>query len=257
MNNQPKSKSGAPMMIIGLVLLVAIIGGIYFYASSRPGGGSASKSPTPAPAKVSAIPPNAPIGANPPNMKGAPNAVVTVEEFADFQCPTCASVYTVMNQVHAAYGSRIKFIYRNFPLTQIHKNSYDASVAAEAAYLQDANKFWDMQNQLFTNQAAWSNLADPRPVFKGYAEKIGLDVAKWENDVAGLPAKTRVNADMERGKAINITGTPSIYINGQPLAFAQFNFDAIKGIIDAELAKGPNAQNPAPAQPQGNANSNK
>lgn len=245
-------------MIIGLVLVIVVIGGIYFYSASKPGtGGTTAKTPTPAPSKVSAIPSNAPAGATPPNMKGAPNAAVTVEEFADFQCPTCAQVYGVMNQIHAAYGSRIKFVYRNYPLTQIHKNAYEASVAAEAAYLQDANKFWDMQNQLFTNQAAWSNVADPRPIFKGYAEKIGLDVAKWESDVLGLPAKNRVEADMARGKAINITGTPAVYINGQPAAFP-FTFESLKQMIDGELAKGsPGTQNPVPAQPQGNANSNK
>jgi protein-disulfide isomerase len=186
-------------------------------------------------------------------MKGAPNAVVTIEEFADFQCPQCANVYKTMNSIHAAYGSRIKFIYRNFPLTQIHQNSYDAAVAAEAAYLQDANKFWDMQNQLFTNQAAWSNLPDPRPTFRDYASKIGLDIAKWENDVAGMLAKSRVDADIQRGRALNITGTPSIYINGQLVQ--GFSFEIIKQVIDAELQKGaPANQNPPPAQPANAAN---
>lgn len=262
MNNQPqpKPKSGAPLIIIGAAAVIIILVVFFYLQSSKtPVAGNTNKTPAANTPKVSAIPTNAPVGAQPPNMKGSPNAIVTIEEFADFQCPLCASVYGVMNQVHAAYGSRIKFIYRNFPLTQIHKNSYDASVAAEAAYLQDQNKFWDMQNQLFTNQTAWANLPDPRPTFKGYAEKIGLDVAKWENDVAGLLAKNRVNADMDRGKALNIGGTPTIYINGQPLTNQQMNFEVIKAIVDAELAKGP-AQNtaPAPAQPKpADANSNK
>jgi protein-disulfide isomerase len=256
MNNQPKPKSGAPLIIIGTVFLVVLLGGLYFYQTSRTPANT-NKTPAPNTPRVSSIPANAPVGSQPPNMKGSPNATVTIEEFADFQCPLCAQVYPVMNQVHAAFGSRIKFIYRNYPLSQIHKNSYDAAVAAEAASLQDQNKFWDMQNQLFTNQTAWSNLPDPRPTFRGYAEKIGLDVAKWENDVAGLLAKNRVNADLDRAKALNLSGTPSIFINGQPLTNQQMNFDAIKAIIDAELARAP-AQNtaPAPAQPA-NANSNK
>lgn len=246
------------MIIIGVVFLIVLLGGLYFYQTSRtPAGGNTNKTPATNATKQPVDMSKAPIGAQPPNMKGSSNAIVTIEEFADFQCPTCAQVYTVMNQVHAAYGSRIKFIYRNYPLTQIHKNSYDASVAAEAAYLQDQNKFWDMQNQLFTNQTAWSNLPDPRPTFKGYAEKIGLDVARWENDVAGLLAKNRVNADMDRGKALNISGTPTIYINGQPLEFKQFNFEAIKQIVDAELAKAPGQNTaPPPAQPSQPANAN-
>jgi protein-disulfide isomerase len=257
MNNQPPPKSGAPMIIIGLVFLIILLGGLYFYQTSKaPAVSNTNRTAANTP-KVSTIPPNAPIGAQPPNMKGAPNATVTIEEFADFQCPQCANIYTVMNAIHAAYGSRIKFIYRNYPLTQIHKNAYDAAVAAEAAYLQDQNKFWDMQNQLFTNQTAWMNMPDPRPTFKGYAEKIGLDVAKWEMDVAGLLAKNRVEADMARGRALNIGGTPTIYINGQQLTNQQMTFDGIKLVIDAELAKAP-AQNsaPAPAQPKpANANS--
>jgi protein-disulfide isomerase len=259
MKNQPPPKSGAPLIIIGLVFLIVLIGGFYWYSTSRPsstaGNNNRATANTP---KQSAIPANAPQGATPPNMKGSPTAVVTIEEFADYQCPQCASVYKTMNTIHATYGSRVKFIYRNFPLTQIHKNAYDASVAAEAAYLQDANKFWDMQNQLFTNQAVWSNMPDPRPTFKEYAQKIGLDVVRWETDVAGMVAKNRVDADMQRGRALNITGTPSIFINGQLVQ--GFSFDILKQVIDLELQKGtPAAQNPPPAQPASapNANSNK
>jgi protein-disulfide isomerase len=258
MNNQPKPKSGAPLIIIGAAALIIILVVVFYLQSSKTTpSGNANKAPVANAPKTTVDLSKAPVGAQPPNMKGGPNATVTIEEFADFQCPTCAGVYTIMNQVHAAYGSRIKFIYRNFPLTQIHKNTFDASVAAEAAYLQDQNKFWDMQNQLFTNQNAWANLPDPRPTFRGYAEKIGLDVAKWENDVIGMLAKNRVEADMARGKALNIGGTPTIYINGQQLTNQQLNFEAIKAVIDAELAKAPaQTSAPAAAQPAKPANAN-
>ena len=247
------------LVIILIVSAVALLGACSGTATNGTGNNAAAKTPV-ANAQQPVDMSKLPIGAQPPNMKGGPNAYVTIEEFADFQCPTCATVYGIMNTIHSMYGSKIKFVYRNYPLTQIHKNSYDASVAAEAAYLQDSNKFWDMQNQLFTNQKAWSDLSDPNPTFKGYAEKIGLDVAKWENDVAGLLAKNRVNADMERGRALNITGTPTIYINGKSVEFKQFNVDAIKALIDAELAKSPAAQNPPPppaATPTANTNAKK
>lgn len=260
MNNQPKPKSGAPLLIIGLVFIVAILGVVYFLQTSTPStannNNNAERTPAPSQPRGQTIPSNAPPGAQPPNMKGAPNATVTIEEFADFQCPMCANMYPIMNSVHAAYGSRIKFIYRNFPL-QMHKHGYDAAVAAEAAYLQDANKFWDMQNLLFTNQTTWAALEDPRPTFRGYAEKIGLDTAKWDNDVAGLAAKNRVNEDMERGRGVSISSTPTIFINGTALTQAQFNFDSIKQIIDAELAKASGPSNPPPAQPPSSANANK
>lgn len=198
---------------------------------------------------------NAPIGATPPNMLGSPTATVTVEEFADFQCPTCAQVHGIMKNVQAAYGSRIKFIYRHYPLIQIHKNAYDAAVAAEAAGLQ--GKFWDMQNLLFSNQQAWSNASDARTIFEGYAEKLGIDVEKYKADVNGLGAKNRVDADLQRGRALNVNSTPTIYINAKSVPFEQMNIDALKQLIDAELQKAGSVQNaPASSNPSSNTASN-
>lgn len=259
MKNQPaKPKSGAPLIIIGAVLLIIIIGGLYYYQTTKPGSNTAGPRTTPTAPKTQGTPANAPLGAQPPNMLGSANATVTVEEFADYQCPTCATMHPVLKNIQAQYGSRIKFIYRSFPLTQIHKNAYGAAVAAEAAGLQDRNKFWEMQNLLFTNQKIWADMADPRPTFKEYAEKIGLDVARWENDILGLPAKNRVDADLARSKALNIQSTPTIYINGQALSQQQLNPEAIRQVIDAELQKAP-AQTavPAPASPANTANGNK
>lgn len=252
--NQQKPKSGAPLMIIGVVLVIVVLIGIYFYSASGPSTNTAgNRAATPAAGQKSQIPANAPVGAQPPNLLGSPTAPVTIEEFADFQCPMCGTMHPIMKNIQAQYGSRIKFIYRHFPLTQIHKNSYDAAVAAEAAGLQDRNKFWEMQNLIFTNQAAWSNSNDAKGMFKEYAAKIGLDVAKWENDMLGMPAKSRVDADIARGKGVNLTSTPTIYINGVPLTQSQFSIEAIKQVVDAELAKA-NPQQPAPAQPEGNTN---
>jgi protein-disulfide isomerase len=177
-------------------------------------------------------------------MLGSPNATVTVEEFADYQCPTCAATHPKMQELTKFYGNRIKFVYRSFPLSQIHAHAYDASVAAEAASLQ--NKFWEMQNQLFSNQKEWSNSPDAKKMFEGYAKNIGLDMNKYQSDVLGMVAQGRVKADVERASAIGINSTPSIYINGKPLAFAQFEVAQMRQIIDAELQK-------ASSQPSGQA----
>jgi protein-disulfide isomerase len=182
----------------------------------------------------------APVGAQPPNMLGSPTASVTVEEFADYQCPTCAQIHTVMKNVQSAYGSRIKFIFRNYPLTQIHKNAFDAAVAAEAAGRQ--GKYWDMQNMMFQNQQAWSNSNDVRTVFNGYAETLGLDVERFKSDMAGMETKERVQRDMERGRALNISSTPTILINGQSVPYEQMKLETLRQIIDAELAKNPSPQ---------------
>lgn len=226
------------MVIIGLVLVAAVAGGWWFYQNSKP---TTAKTPASSnrPAKNNVdylkVYQSAPAGAQPANMLGSPAATVTVEEFADFQCPTCAVVHTKMKEITSIYGSRIKFIYRSFPLTQIHKNAYDAAVAAEAAGLQ--GKFWDMQNQLYTNQQAWASSSEARKKFGEYAQKIGLDVNKFETDMLGLAAKNRVDLDVARGRALGITGTPSIFVNGRPIAPEQTDVAPLRQIIDAELQR--------------------
>lgn len=250
MNNENKSNSSLPIVIIGLVLVAVIAGGWYFYQNSKP----ATVKPTANNSvkkkdDTSALQAyqNAPPGAQPANMLGSPTAAVTVEEFADFQCPTCAAVHLKMKEINSIYGSRIKFIYRSFPLTQIHKNSYDAAVAAESAGMQ--GKYWDMQNQLFTNQTTWANSAEARKIFSEYAQKIGLDVNKFETDMLGLASKSRVDLDIARGRSLGITGTPTIFINGKPLPFEQFDVAPMRQVIDAELQRAqggqtqPNIQN--------------
>ena len=262
MNNTASTaekKSNTPILIIGVVLVAALLGGWWYFNSTKTpptaNNSVAGNKATPA-NKQSVIPANAPIGANPPNQSGSQTASVTLEEFADFQCPQCAATHPIMNEIKSLYGSRIRFIYRDFPLNiPAHDKSYDASVAAEAAGMQ--GKFWDMQNLLFTNQKAWT--ADPnfKATWKDYAQKIGLDVAKWENDMLGIAAKSRVDADLARGKGLNVNSTPTLYINGVDVPFQQMTVDGLKQIIDAELAK--TAQNkpaaaPANAAPAGNTN---
>jgi protein-disulfide isomerase len=234
MNNEQKNNN-LPILIIGLVLIAALAGGWWFYKRSKPSPNIRANTNQPVRTTPVPVPTGLPVGAQPPNLLGSPTASVTVEEFADFQCPTCASIHTVMKNVQGTYGSRIRFIYRHFPLTQIHRNAYDASVAAEAAGLQ--GRFWDMQNLLFTNQQTWANSSTPRQLFEEYAQKIGLDVEKFKNDMAGMNAKSRVDADMQRGRAYNVSSTPTIYINGMSVPFEQMNFDSIRQIIDSELQK--------------------
>lgn len=258
-NNGNNSKSNLPLLIIGAVLLAAIIGGWWFYSANnspkpRPNNNTAGNTNTSKideAARMKEIINNAPAGANPPNMLGSPTAAVTVEEFADYQCPTCATVHPMMHELNKIYGNKIKFVYRSFPLMTIHQHAYEAAVAAEAAGMQ--GKFWEMQNQLFPNQKEWSNSPDATKLFEGYAQKIGLDVDKYKNDVLGMGTKSRVEADMARGRKIGITGTPTIYINGTPLAYEKFDVESMRQVIDSELQKA-SSQPTAQTQNQTTAN---
>jgi len=247
MKNEPtKSSTVIPVVIIGIVLVAVIGGAWYLYSQSKPATNANAK-PGSTPAKAATVPPNAPTGANPPNMLGSPTAVVTVEEFADFQCPTCGSTHPVMKEIQSTYGSKIRFIFREFPLP-MHDKSYDAAVAAEAAGLQ--GKFWAMQDQIFTNQQSWSGAPNFKEIWSGYAQKIGLDAQQWQNDIAGMAAKSRVDQDIQRAKALNVSSTPSIFINGE--LSPDLTAAGIRRIIDLKLQEA--AQSSGSATSQVNSN---
>jgi protein-disulfide isomerase len=231
---EPKSNSA--LLIIGGVLVLAALGGWYLYASRSAAPAKNTNRSTANTAKTP--PPNAPAGAQPPNQAGSPTAAVTVEEFADFQCGSCALANPILNEIKSMYGSRIRFIFRHYPLS-MHDKAYDAAVAAEAAGLQ--GKFWEMQNQLFTNQQTWSPQSVPltqaRQMWRDYATKVGLDVNRWETDMAGIQAKSRVDQDLARGRAMGVSATPTLYINNQPVPFTEMKVQSLKAIIDGELQK--------------------
>ena len=253
MKNQPNTNSKAPLIIIGVALVAVLVGGWWFYSQSK----------TPSANRANANRANAnrntPLtttvqGATPPNMLGSPTASVTVEEFADYQCGACASVHPIMKEITGTYGSRIKFIFRNFPL-QSHDKAYDMATAAEAAGLQ--GKFWDMQNLIFSNQNSWASNPNYRTVIEDYARKLDLDVERLKTDMAGTMVRNRVDADLSRGRALNVGSTPTVYVNGIPVPFPEMSVDGLRRIIDGELAKAPAAAPPAattPAATSGNAN---
>ncbi len=257
--NNGNNNSSLPFAIIGLVLLAAVAGGFWFYQNSKsqtskPKTNTNTNKKQDEAAALQAYA-AAPAGAQPANTLGSPTATVTVEEFADFQCPTCGLQHPKMKEINALYGNRINFIFRNFPLNQVHPKAYDAAVAAEAAALQ--GKYWAMQDQLFSNQLAWVNAPDSRKVFDEYAQKIGLDLTKFQTDMLGIAAKGRVDADVARARALGINGTPTIYINGKRISFDQSDVEPMRQIIDAELQKatGQNQSN-QPANQSANQTSN-
>lgn len=244
-----KKSSGFPLALIALVFIVVVIGGVWFYSSSRNTRTAVSNTAsTAANAQRPAVnmanaPAGAPVGIN---MLGNPSAPVTIEEYADYQCGGCAAVHPVMKEVMSAYaGNRnVRFIYRHFPLAiPGHDKSFDAALATEAAGLQ--GKFWQMQDQLFRNQQAWTQNPNFRDIWSGYASSIGLDVEKWRADMAGMDLRGRVEADMARGRALNITSTPTVLINGKPVPFPDLNTAALRRMVDAEIQQVAASQAPA------------
>ncbi|MDH3492141.1 MAG: DsbA family protein [Acidobacteriota bacterium] len=232
-----KSSRG-PFLIIGAIALATILG-IYFVSQSGdvpdPLSANSNANSTQTGDLARERYAKAPNGASPANMLGSENASIVLEEFADFQCPTCSVVHPKVKEVISLYGPKIKFVFRNYPLTQIHPNAYDAALAAEAAGAQ--GKFWQMQDLIFKNQPTWAAQPNARPTFIEYAKSIGLDAQQFENDALSMGMKSRIDADVARGRALNVTSTPTILINGKPIPFQQLEVASMKQLIDAELER--------------------
>lgn len=190
-----------PFLIIVAGLALAV--GFFFLLSSN-----GRRMTTPAASNSAGAP-----GADPPRLRGEANAQVTLEEFGDFQCPSCGTLHPEMKKIEAEFGPRLRVIFRHFPLTQIHRNAVAGARAAEAAGMQ--GRFWEMHDWLFENQKAWSDQPDPQPLFNEAARTLGLDVDRFSKDVSSPEVRQRIVLDYKRGQSLGVGGTPTVFVNGQ------------------------------------------
>jgi protein-disulfide isomerase len=158
---------------------------------------------------------------------------VKIEEFGDFQCPSCGVLHPVLKKLEAEYDSRVALTFREFPLAQIHPNAAEAARAAEAAGLQE--RFWQMHDLLYDYQAAWSDSGSARSVFAQYATDMGLDAQRLMRDMDSKVVKDRLVADQRRGVSLGVTGTPSLFINGQEVPDNSLTEDGLRTLIEAAL----------------------
>ncbi|WP_156032903.1 thioredoxin domain-containing protein [Prevotella sp. 10(H)] len=142
------------------------------------------------------------------HIKGNENASVEILEYADYQCPYCRDAYFILKKLQNEFGQDIKFVFRNFPLTELHQYALHAALAAESAALQ--GKFWEMHDILLEQQ---ENLQD-EDILK-YAQEIGLDITKFKHDFESDEVFNKVEADFESAEEYGVNATPTIYINGE------------------------------------------
>jgi protein-disulfide isomerase len=161
--------------------------------------------------------------------QGSSTAPVTLVEYADFQCPACAAYSPVLTKLVSDESGKVYFGYRYFPLSQ-HMNALPAAYAATAAGLQ--GKFWEMHDLIFAGQTTWENLADPTPIFTGYAAALGLDMKKFAADTASDAVKARVAASLDDATAMGLDYTPTFFLDGKRIDNPQ-SYAAFKAIIDA------------------------
>jgi protein-disulfide isomerase len=141
------------------------------------------------------------------HIQGLPEARLELVEFGDYQCPHCGVAYPIIKQIQKKLGKKLKFIFRNFPLSEAHPSAFGAAVATEAAAKQD--RFWEMHDILFENQSSLVQQA----ILK-YARKLGLAPMEFENDLEDASLSAKVEADFESGIKSGVNGTPSFFING-------------------------------------------
>ena len=160
-----------------------------------------------------------PTGADPALTKGRADAPVKIEVFNDYQCPTCAVFDKRLRAVHNKYPRKVQIIYRSYPLTMIHKHAQAAALAVEAAGKQ--GRFAEMMGILYRNQSKWANFNSTTRTFRNYAKRIGLNIRRFNRDIKSEQVSSRVEADHKRALSLNLTSTPSIFLNGKLLTFAE------------------------------------
>lgn len=157
---------------------------------------------------------------------GPENALVTIVEFSDFQCPYCSRAADVAHQIKEKYGTKVRFVFRQFPLP-MHPQARGAAEAALAANAQ--GKFWEFHDELFKNQQSLGaeNLQD-------HAKKVGLNVAQFKKSIDDKTYAAQVEADMKLGEQVQVQGTPTMFINGARVENPT-DFSALAAQIDAAL----------------------
>jgi protein-disulfide isomerase len=192
--------------IIFAVICIAVLGGLVFFSSQGK-------------VDVSKIDEKKPVteGAIKDHVFGTNSGKVMLIEYGDFQCPGCKSLYPNAKSIKEHYKDQLTFVFRDFPLTSIHPNALAAATAAEAAGLQ--NKFYDMHDKLYMNQDAWKNANpdDRITLFKEYATQIGLNITKFEKDLASSDVADKIRRDQALGAKANVTSTPSLFLNSETI----------------------------------------
>ena len=166
------------------------------------------------------------------HIRGNPDAPVTLEEFGDFQCPPCGKFSEFVEELLKEYNSRLRLVFRNFPLSG-HEHAREAALAAEAAGLQ--GKFWEMHDTLYREQETWTKAPNVRELFESYAGTIGLNVDQFKKDVDGDKARERVDSDRALADFLGVKATPTLFINNRPVDPKDKNPEGVRAAINAAL----------------------
>jgi protein-disulfide isomerase len=217
--------SRAMKPVIVIILAVAVAAGAAVFLSRQSDEGSATNA---APLTVDLK------GGG--HIRGPENAEVTLVEFGDYQCPSCAAYHPFVKEILNRYPKQVRLEFHHFPLISIHPNSMAASKTAEAAGEQ--GHYWEMHDALFEYQTQWANQPDPKPVFAAIANKIGINGTILVQTMDSPKFQERILMDVEQGDKAKIQAVPTFFIKGQQVHINLSMEDFVR-VIEGQLHQSP------------------
>ena len=160
------------------------------------------------------------------HIQGPATAAVTLIEYGDYQCPYCAQAYMITKEIQERMGSKLRFVFRNFPLTKVRPQAYQAALAAETAAAQ--NKFWEMYDYLFKHGQVLTE-----DTLKDTAAKLGLDVDRFNREFHDNTYSTHVEEDIKSGNDSGVSKTPTFFIN-EDRYDGLWDLDSLLNALDEE-----------------------
>lgn len=170
------------------------------------------------------------------HAQGPADAPVTLVEYADYQCSFCGAAYPVLKELARRFDGRLRFVFRNFPIPELHPQAMAAATAAE--YCASKGEFWAAHDDLFEHQSALGEA-----LYERIAETVGAGAAGVRQAVAADQFHDRIESDIESGLRSGVNGTPSFYLNGRKVEIRQ-SFEELFDAVEQELAAGPGATGP-------------
>ncbi|HKG30015.1 MAG TPA: DsbA family protein [Nitrososphaeraceae archaeon] len=167
-----------------------------------------------------------PVSESRDHIQGPVNAPITLVEYGDYECPYCGRAYMIIKEIQERLGSKLCFVFRNFPLTKVRPHAYKAAIAAETAAAQ--GKFWDMYDYLFKHGQV---VTDEN--LRQSAAKLGLNVARFDREFLDRTYSSHVDEDIQSGKSSGVKSTPTFFINGDRYNSA-WDMDTLLSALDEE-----------------------
>lgn len=171
-------------------------------------------------------------------IKGSESAPVEITEYADYQCPFCQTFATLQMptiEERLIKTGRLRWRYRDFPLQQ---HPFSRLAAHSAACADEQGKYWPVHNLIYQGQSDWAR-GNAEGILRGYAEAAQLDLAKYDECMQSARYAGRIEASLQEGNALGVTGTPTFLVAGRLLQAREGRYDRIRAIVDSLIAAGP------------------